>query len=150
MRTKISLNSLKKLGSGIIITMMIFLLDSCSSEITFLPSTVVPAAQGYVKIKKDDNKNFVIQIHITDLAEVERIQPPKQTYVVWLVSNQATNENLGKIESSTGPLSSKLKADFETVSSFKPMKIFITAENDANTKIPGNQIVITTDKIFNK
>ncbi len=45
-------------------------------------------------------------------------------------------------------MSNQLKASFETVSSFRPVKIFITAEDDANIQYPGNQMVLETDKFY--
>jgi hypothetical protein len=41
-------------------------------------------------------------------------------------------------------MSSKLKADFETATPFKPVKIFITAEDDANVEYPGMYTVLKT------
>jgi hypothetical protein len=38
-----------------------------------------------------------------------------------------------------------LKASFETVSSTKPTKIFLTAEDDASIQYPGSQVVISTN-----
>jgi len=39
-----------------------------------------------------------------------------------------------------------LKADFKTVSSFTPVKIFITAEDDANVQMPASEIILTTER----
>jgi hypothetical protein len=58
-------------------------------------------------------------------------------------------KNIGQINSSTGFLSSKLKASFKTVSSFKPTKVFITAEDDGNTQIPGMYVELTTNYLNN-
>lgn len=137
---------LKNLFFVVIAAMMIFSTTSCARKISFTSSSVVPAARGDVKIKKDDNKNYSIQIHVTNLAEVERLQPARHAYVVWMDTDQQTTKNIGQIKSSSGMLSGKLKASFETVSSFKPVRIFITAEDDADISYPGSQLVLTTER----
>ena len=43
-------------------------------------------------------------------------------------------------------LSKQLNASFETVSAFKPNKIFITAEDDASIQYPNTQIILSTDR----
>nr|WP_299416035.1 hypothetical protein [uncultured Emticicia sp.] len=127
---------------------MVFSLSACTKKIAFLISSVVPAARGYVNIKIDKNKNNVIDIHLTDLAEVQRLQPVRQTYVVWMLTDHDITKNIGQIKSSTGMMKKQLRASFETVSSFMPIKIFITAEDNADIQYPGNQIVLETDKFF--
>ncbi len=125
--------------------MMLFYFSSCSRKASFQTSSIVPAAKGSVKVKKDKNSNYQIKISITNLAEPKRLQPSKETYVVWLQTDNNLIKNIGQINSSTGFLSSKLKASFQTVSSFKPNKIFITAEDDATIQYPGSQVVLSTD-----
>ena len=134
----------KNFLSWIFTMMLIFILSSCARKISFQSSSVVPAARGDVKVKKDDKNNYHIQVSLANLAEVERLQPPAKTYVVWMDTDQQANKNIGKINSSTGFLSKRLKASFETVSSVKPVKIFITAEQDAAIQYPGSQVVLTT------
>ena len=125
---------------------MMFSLNSCVTKANFLNSSVVPAAQGTVKVKKDGNKNYVIKIQLRNLAESTRLTPSKSTYVVWMETTENMNKNIGQVKSSTYLLSKKLKGSFETVSSFKPSKIFITAEDDANIQYPSySDIILTTD-----
>ena len=119
---------------------------SCSQKIAFQNSTVVPAAQGIVTIKKDNNKNYAIKIKISNLAEVQRLQPAKNVYVVWIETEENRIKNIGQIKSNTGFISSKLKASFETVTSFQPTKVFITAEENQDVVYPGYQMVLTTNK----
>lgn len=133
---------------SILTVFVIFTLSSCSRKVNFLTSSVVPAARGYVEVKLDKNKNHVIQIHLSGLAEVQRLQPAKQTYVVWMVTDQEITKNIGQIKSGTSMMSKQLKASFETVSSFKPIKIFITAEDDAEIQFPSSQLVLSTDKFY--
>ncbi|MEI9933739.1 MAG: hypothetical protein WDM71_02565 [Ferruginibacter sp.] len=119
---------------------------SCARKETFLTSAVVPAARGDVKIKRDHNRNYIIQIKITNLAEVGRLQPAKHAYIVWMISDQNVIKNIGQINSSTGSFTENLKATFETVSSSKPVKIFISAEDDVSAQSPGMQVVLSTDQ----
>lgn len=137
-----------KINNILIFSALLFpvMLASCSKKIDFLTSSVVPAARGYVKIKSDKNKNYDIQIQLLDLAEVQRLQPSKQTYVIWMVTEEDLSKNIGQIKSSTGILSRQLKASFESVSTLKPTKIFITAEDDPSIQFPGTQVVLSTDK----
>jgi hypothetical protein len=122
-----------------------FLFTSCARKVTFQTSNVVPAAEGTVKVKKDNNNNHKIEISIQNLAEPNRLQVPKSTYVVWMDTDNSGVKNIGQINTSTGFLSSRLKASFETVSSFKPTRVFITAEDDGNIQIPGMYVVLTTN-----
>jgi hypothetical protein len=120
---------------------------SCSNKTTFLTSTVVPAAEGTIQWKKDSNDNYVITLKMVNLAEVERLQPPKKAYVVWMENNEGRAKNLGQINSFHETFTKKLKASFETVSSFKPTKVFITAEDEANVEYPSSMIVLQSKAI---
>src|SRR5688572_16953143 len=129
----------------LLFTVITLLLTGCSRKVSFLTSTVVPAAEGKVKIKRDENKNFRIEMDIENLTQADRLQPPRKAYVVWMTGDDNSVKNMGQVTSSTGLLSSKLKASFETVSPIKPKRIFITAEDDAAISYPGSQLVLTTD-----
>ena len=143
-------NSLaKKIFLGIFTILILFSVDSYAKKAFFLTSSVVPAARGFAKITRDENKNYAIKIHISGLAEVERLQPSKHTYVVWMVTDEEITKNIGQLKSSSGILSKKLKATLETRSSFKPVKIFITAEDEAEIQYPGMQMVLSTDRFSN-
>ncbi len=142
----LKMTTTKCIGFTIAATMMLFIFSSCAKKISFQTSTVVPAATGTVKIKKDDNNNYQVKLSIQNLAEAKRLEPAKNTYVVWMETGSDGTKNIGQINSSTGFLSSKLKASFEAVSSFKPTKIFITAEDDAAIQYPGMQVILSTDR----
>ena len=136
----------KNILSGILITTVILLFTQCTKKITFLNSSVVPAAKGSVSIKTDNNKNYIIKIRILDLAEVERLQSSKATYVVWMETDKGNFENIGQLKSSTSFFSKQHQASLKTASSYKPVKVFITAENDINAQHPDKQIILSTDK----
>lgn len=123
------------------------LITSCSSKSVFQTSSVIPAARGYVNVNQDRDQNYIIQVKLDYLSEADRLNPPKKTYVIWMESSTNATRNIGQINSSTGFLSNKLKADFETSSSYKPDRIFITAEDDGTVSYPGPVIVLTTGKL---
>jgi hypothetical protein len=129
------------------LSLLLFGGSSCAHKTTFLTSTVVPAAEGTINWKKDTNDNYVITIKMVNLAEVERLQPPKKAYVVWLENQEGRPKNLGQINSSHETFSKKLKATFETVSSFKPTKIYITAEDESDVNYPSTMIVLQSKTI---
>lgn len=129
----------------ILASTLFFSAFACTSKYAFQTSASVPAARGDVKVKKDGNNNYLIKIAVTNLSEVKRLQPAKQAYVVWMVSDNNAMQNLGQINSSSSMLSSTLKASFQTVTSVKPHRIFITAEDDAGTSFPGTTMILTTN-----
>jgi hypothetical protein len=148
MKTTKLINLKKNILPGIFAMIFIFSLFSCATSVNFLNSSVVPAARGSVKIKTDNKKNYVIQITLSDLAEASRLEPAKLTYIVWMITDRDLTKNIGQLNSSKGFMSKQLKGSFKTVSSDKPVKIFITAEDDAAVQYPGTQVVLSTDKFM--
>ena len=126
--------------------MIVFSFNSCATNVKFLSSAVVPAAQGSVKVKRDNNNNYVIKISLSDLAESQRLQPSKLTYVVWMDTDRDPTKNVGQLNSSKGMMSKQLKGSFKTVSSSRPVTVFITAEDDQGIQFPGAQTILSTDK----
>jgi len=140
MKTIFLLPKLSYLLTFLFVSLVTF--TSCSKKIQFENSNIVPAARGDVTVKKDKNNNYNIKLEISYLAEPERLQPPKKYYVVWLSSNENQIPlNIGQIVGT-----SKLHVKFESVSSSKPKRIFITAEDDATAQYPSNFVILETDK----
>lgn len=149
MKTKVLINLTKNILIGILVLGMMFPVISCaqkSQKVEFMTSSVVPGANGYVKVKQEkDNKNYSIKVEIFALADVDRLQTSSVSYVVWMETDQGNTENLGQLNSSSGFLSKQMKASLETVSSYKPSKIYITAEENTNAQYPGD-IILSTDR----
>ncbi|WP_395626962.1 hypothetical protein [Daejeonella sp.] len=137
-----------KIGSqfktSISILVIFILLSACSKKINFATSTIVPAAEGVVKIKKDYNNNRSISIKIKNLAEPERLQITKSVYVVWMVTEESGIKNIGQLTSSKKIFSSLLEGKLKTVTPFTPTRVFITAELISDISIPGSYIILET------
>ena len=123
---------------------ILFFLSSCATKMSFGTSAVMPTAEGTVKVKTDRNNNNAIDIKVLHLAAADKLTPPRQVYVVWMVTDNDETRNLGRLKSSTSFLSKTRKASLETTSPFKPVSFFITAEDDASTAYPGPTIVLNT------
>jgi hypothetical protein len=131
------------LGFITVMIMLMLPLSLQAKKIPFLQSSVAPAAEGYVKINTDKNNNNIIKISIKNMAEIERLDPTMKTYVVWMVTDRETTINIGQLKSSK-----KLNVSLEAVSSFQPVKIFITAEVNENTQYPGEKVVLSTNNFW--
>ena len=134
----------KSLLTAILATALIFSFGSCAKKTASLSESLIPEANGNVQIKRDANSNYVIQINLSDLENVKNLNPSKEAYVVWMVSGQNITKNIGQIEGANSWLSKKSKASFEATSAIKPIKIYITAENNITVRKPGRQIVWST------
>lgn len=140
MKTKNIVTLIKTLFLGALVILLITSLNSCTKKIYFERSSVVPAAEGSLTVSNDKNNNYVIKMQISNLADIERLEPPKNSYVVWVETDSGQARNIGRIITTN-----KLNVTFETVTAFKPRKIFITAEENETTQYPGTMLVLTTN-----
>ncbi|MDQ6843443.1 MAG: hypothetical protein M3Z92_03690 [Bacteroidota bacterium] len=122
-----------------------FSFSSCAKKMTFGTSSVVPAAEGSVKIKSDKNKNTSVDLNIMRLADPKRLDPPKDTYVVWMETSSNGTKNIGSLNTSSSLFSSTLKSSLKTVTPYKPTDFLITAENDKEVQYPNGQVVLKTN-----
>ena len=143
MKTSKSNARTKKIFIGFLAVLIMLPFSLNAKKIPFLQSSHAPAAEGFVKVRNDNNNNYVIKIKIKHLAEIESLEPAQQTYVVWMVIDGDVTKNIGRINSTNN-----LKVSFETVSSFQPKKIFITTEENENAQVPNWKIVLTTDNFW--
>src|SRR6476619_4922763 len=119
--------------------------SSAQKKVSFNTSTIVPGAECTVKVKKDKNGNYDIDINIENLPDPKKLTPSKKVYVTWVETKEKGAKNIGQLKSSSGLFSKVKRASITTVSPYKPVKVFISAEDDGGTEEPGDVIVLTTD-----
>lgn len=132
---------MKKVLQLATVFVVVLSLASCAQKFTFPVSPVVPSAEAEVKIKKDSNENYEIALEVKHLSGPDRLSPPNKMYVVWMETATGTR-NLGQLKTSSGLLSSTYKASLKTVSSQKPLRFLVTAEDNAANKEPGSQVIL--------
>src|SRR3954466_8718805 len=120
-------------------------LASCSNSLNFVPSTIVPGAEGKVKVKTDKNRNYAIDVNVRNLAEPSLLTDPKANYVVWMETQNNGTQNLGRLIISRGLFSKAMKGSLVTVTPHTPIKFLITAEDQADAQYPSSQTVLTSE-----
>ena len=115
------------------------LVSACSKKVVFPVSEVVPAAEAVLKVDKDDNNNYEIDLEVTNLAEADRLTPARRHYVVWMVTKQHGTINIGNLD-----INRKNNGELSTSTPYEPMRMFITAEDDPDPVIPSTQVVLNS------
>jgi len=128
-----------------ILLLISFMLPSCARKMSFQTSNVVPAAEGSVKVKKNKNKNYDINLSVIRLADPSRLNPPKKVYIVWMDTEQNGTKEVGQLNTSSSLLSKTMKSSLKTSVPFQPTDFFITAEDDADMHSPSGQVVLRTN-----
>ncbi|NLN95052.1 MAG: hypothetical protein GX128_02645 [Bacteroidales bacterium] len=123
------------------VMLLLVALGSCSTSVKFPISKIVPAADGVAKINVDKNDNYQISLTVKHLAKPERLSPPKNQYVVWALTQEAENVNIGRLA-----ISKSMSGSMKTSIPFKPVQLFITAEDYGNIVEPSNFELFRTDK----
>ncbi len=119
--------------------------SACAKKIVMANNGIAPAAKAYARIKKDKSNNYNVQVKATHLAPSGNLNPPKNSYVIWMVTDNNGTKNIGQFQSGTSLLSKTLKGSIKTITPFKPVGFFITAEDDAAINYPGNMIILKSN-----
>lgn len=111
---------------------------SSTQQFQMTASSNVPAANGIVKIEKGkDNGNTRLNIKVTNLADPARLNPPANTYLVWIRPSGGTPEKEGVIR-----VNKNLDGEFHAVTASKDCDVFITAEQTENAATPSPDEVL--------
>ena len=128
----------------LLVSFIVFAFGGCARKIVFQTSTVEPAAVGKVKIKKDRNNNYSMQVSVEHLGSPQRLTPAKEVYVVWAETPDNQLKNVGRIVVGASMFSKELTGSLNTVLLYQPRRVFISAEMQAQVDSPGTQVVMTT------
>lgn len=134
------------LCTALALLLILSVISSCTKRMRFQKSDEVPAAEGSVKVKKDKNNNYKIDLRIVRLAEPERLDPPRNTYVVWMETEDNGTIKVGGLTTSSGIFSKTLKSSLQTVTPYRPERFFITGEKNTEVEYPGSRTILKTTR----
>lgn len=115
---------------------------ACAQKMRFNPSTAVPAADAWAKVTRDTNNNARIRIDVRHLANPQRLDPPREVYVVWAETPDARTLNLGRLA-----VDKNRRGTLESTTSLREFRLLISAEHlaDAVASSPSRQTYMATD-----
>ncbi|MCC5929897.1 MAG: hypothetical protein JJU28_11675 [Cyclobacteriaceae bacterium] len=95
-----------------------------------------------MRFRTETNYETIVQVR--NLAPPERLSPPRKVYVVWMDTEQSRTNHVGQLRTKSKMFSRSYNAELKTVSSRKPTRVFVTAEDVAEIQYPGSQVVLDT------
>ncbi|MGJ3233572.1 hypothetical protein [Marivirga sp.] len=110
---------------------ILFIFTACADTIEFPVSDVTPAADITATIKKQGEPNYLVTIDANNLAAPGRLKNPKKLYVIWAVSESGIVRNVGHFKQENAE-----KATYKASFPYKPVEVFITAENKEGNCVP--------------
>jgi len=130
------MNTTKFIFFGVLLGLM----TSCATTtVTFPVSDSVPAADITAQKKQDNNNNFTIEVTAKNLAEARRLNPPRNNYSVWIVTDNGLTKNIGQLSNRNART-----AVLKTVTPFNARDIFITAEDQGDLQYPSGTEISRT------
>jgi hypothetical protein len=100
-------------------------------------SNQVPGATAELNVAKEKNGNVQLSLKVDHLAKPGRLTPSASTYVVWLQQEGSQPQSQGELK-----VGDDLKGEIKTATPLHDFNVFVTAETDAQTKFPSEQVVM--------
>lgn len=100
--------------------------------------TTVPAAAGEVNVSKEKNGNIEVDVNVMHLAKPGMLTPSASVYVVWLEQEGSQPQSQGQLR-----IGDDLKGELKSTTTLNNFRVIVTAETDAETKTPSDQVVLT-------
>lgn len=120
---------------------VVAVLASCSTRVVFPESPAMPGADVVLKVDKNKNNNYELELEVENIARPNRLIPPRNNYIVWLETSSHGTINIGNLR-----VSSKNRGSLTTVTPYKPIRIFISAEDRQDVIFPSSQVVLSSEE----
>ncbi|MCH7400999.1 hypothetical protein ACFOUP_02165 [Belliella kenyensis] len=126
-----------------LLTAVVFALGSCNKKYTFPNSTVVPGADGQVKVKKQKGGVYTFDVNVENLANPSRLTPQREFYILWAESKNGEYQNLGTLD-----VSKRNRAKLSGAVTYGPQHFLVTAEDVKNANWPNlDQTIFKSERL---
>jgi hypothetical protein len=100
-------------------------------------SDTMPGATAQLQVAKEKDGNSQLEVKANGMAKPGRLTPAAKTYVVWVQQEGAPAKSQGELK-----VGNNHKGDLKTATTFHTFNVFITAETNAQTQLPSEQVVL--------
>lgn len=107
-------------------------------KVDMMSGTKTPGAGGVIIVKKGGNGNTSLDIKAHSLAPPSSLTPAENVYVVWIEPPGHSAQNHGQVA-----VNQHENAEIHTETPYKRFKVFITAEQNAQVRMPEGPRVLS-------
>jgi hypothetical protein len=100
-------------------------------------SDIATGATAQLQVAKEKDGNSQLEVKANGLAKPGRLTPAAKTYVVWVQQEGSQPKSQGELK-----VGNNHKGDLKTATTLHTFNVFVTAETDAQTKFPSEQVVL--------
>jgi hypothetical protein len=116
---------------------VMFALLASASDVPLRVSDLLPAAQAKVSFEHDRNKNTKFSVRAKHMAQPASLNPPRNTYVVWIQGRGKDAQNAGVLR-----VNENLEGSMSGTTPLQIFDVFVTAEDGPNVDRPAGPEVM--------
>lgn len=109
-------------------------------KVQMMAGNVTPGARGTVQVDTGNNGNTTLDVKAQSLAPPSSLTPAENAYVLWIQPPDQAPQNEGQIK-----VDHHENAELHTKTAYRRFRVFITAEQNAKTQMPGGPKVLSAD-----
>jgi len=100
-------------------------------------SDIATGATAQLQVAKEKDGSSQLEVKANGLAKPGRLTPAAKTYVVWVQREGSQAKSQGELK-----VGNNHKGDLKSATTLHTFNVFVTAETDAQTKLPSDQVVL--------
>jgi hypothetical protein len=100
-------------------------------------SDIATGATAQLQVAKEKDGNSQLEVKANGMAKPGRLTPAAKTYVVWVQQEGSPAKSQGELK-----VGNNHKGDLKSATTLHTFNVFVTAETDAHTTLPSEQVVL--------